>query len=295
MMFSRNRRMYVRPRPGFTLIELLVVIAIIAILAAILFPVFAQAREKARGISCLSNVKQQGMAVLMYSQDYDETFPLTTLYDFGSQSQVSQWIPRVAPYIKNTDVFWCPSDSVAGYPRYGGWSGPAVSYAGNALMGGAHLADNTSVGIFGVGNQDVWPSASNSWMHNSNGVSQAAVTYPAATIAICEHLSRDVANPNSAFSWLGANTIWLWPNTDILWDCTPKGGNCFYNAGSSTPDGDIPPAAYPNGPNGSISATHSLQSNFLFADGHAKSMIPAATNPDGWNHPELNLWISNRP
>src|SRR3981081_1986439 len=93
-------------RSGFTLIELLVVIAIIAILAAILFPVFAQAREKARGISCLSNVKQQGLAVLMYSQDYDETFPLTTLYDFGTQSQVSQWIPRVAPYIKNSDVFW---------------------------------------------------------------------------------------------------------------------------------------------------------------------------------------------
>ncbi|HLK60100.1 MAG TPA: prepilin-type N-terminal cleavage/methylation domain-containing protein, partial [Chthonomonadaceae bacterium] len=62
-----------RPRRGFTLIELLVVIAIIAILAAILFPVFAQAREKARAISCMSNTKQMGIAALMYAQDFDET------------------------------------------------------------------------------------------------------------------------------------------------------------------------------------------------------------------------------
>lgn len=292
MMLSRRPCLR---KSGFTLIELLVVIAIIAILAAILFPVFAQAREKARGASCLSNTKQQGLAVLMYTQDYDETFPLTTLYDFGPESQVSQWIPRVAPYIKNTDIFWCPSDSTSGYPRYGGWSGPAVSYAGNALMGGAHLADNTSVGIFGVGNQDVWPSASNPWMNNSGGIILASVTYPAATIAICEHLCRDVHNPASAFSWLGANTIWYWPGTDMLWDCTPHGGDCYYNDGSSIPDGGIPPAPYPNGPNGSVSAPHTQQSNFLFADGHAKSMIPAATNPDGWNQPQNNMWVSNRP
>jgi prepilin-type N-terminal cleavage/methylation domain-containing protein/prepilin-type processing-associated H-X9-DG protein len=282
-------------RRGFTLIELLVVIAIIAILAAILFPVFAQAREKARQTSCLSNSKQMGLAVLMYSQDYDETFPLTTLYDFGVESQQSQWVPRIAPYIKNTDIFWCPSDSASGYPRYGGWSGPAISYAANGLMGGAHLQDNVSVGIFGIGNQAVWPNPPNSWMNNSSGITLAAVTYPAATIAICEHLSRDVANPKSAFSWLGANTIWLWPGSVMLWDCTPAGGDCFYNAGSSTPDGDIAANPYPNGPDGSVSSTHAGQSNFLFADGHAKSMKPSATNPDGWKHPETNLWISNRP
>jgi prepilin-type N-terminal cleavage/methylation domain-containing protein/prepilin-type processing-associated H-X9-DG protein len=298
MLYQASLR---QPPPGrrmraFTLIELLVVIAIIAILAAILFPVFAQAREKARGVSCLSNIKQQGLAAIMYTQDYDETFALTTLYVFGFESQQSQWIPRIAPYIKNTDIFWCPSDSTGGgYPRYGGWSGPAVSYAGNALMGGAHLPDNTSVGIFGVGNQDVWPSASNPWMNNSSGISLASITYPSATIAICEHLSRDVANPLSAFSWLGANTIWLWPGTDILWDCTPLGGDCYYNDGSSTPDGDIAQAPYPNGPDGSVSFHHTNLGNFLFADGHAKAMKPSSTNPDGWRHPELNLWISNRP
>src|SRR5512144_498244 len=81
-------------RRGFTLIELLVVIAIIAILAAILFPVFAQAREKARQISCLSNIKQIGLGVLMYAQDYDETYPF-------AWGQTGAWYESVDPYIKN--------------------------------------------------------------------------------------------------------------------------------------------------------------------------------------------------
>ena len=87
---------------GFTLIELLVVIAIIAILAAILFPVFAQAREKARQISCLSNLKQIGLAMMMYVQDYDETFPMTQ-YSLvaGSDSPRVQLVEVLNPYIKN--------------------------------------------------------------------------------------------------------------------------------------------------------------------------------------------------
>ena len=72
-------------RTGFTLIELLVVIAIIAILAAILFPVFAQAREKARAISCMSNLKQTGLGTLMYVQDYDDNFPINLYVGFGVQ------------------------------------------------------------------------------------------------------------------------------------------------------------------------------------------------------------------
>src|ERR1700722_14858727 len=100
--------MYRNDRSGFTLIELLVVIAIIAILAAILFPVFAQARDKARQTACLSNEKQFGTAWLMYAQDYDEyTVPVR----WGTAG--NQYFPLRAmldPYIKNTAVFVCPSD-----------------------------------------------------------------------------------------------------------------------------------------------------------------------------------------
>lgn len=110
-------------RSGFTLIELLVVIAIIAILAAILFPVFAQAREKARAISCISNTKQQGLAALMYAEDYDETlvpagnryphqnvpcFNGNANYNPNPRAWVDWEIPLIA-YTKNADIFICPS------------------------------------------------------------------------------------------------------------------------------------------------------------------------------------------
>jgi len=92
-----------KKRKGFTLIELLVVIAIIAILAAILFPVFAKAREKARTSSCQSNLKQIALANLMYAQDYDEKFVHYSLPNTGG------WTNALSPYIKNTQVYTCPS------------------------------------------------------------------------------------------------------------------------------------------------------------------------------------------
>jgi prepilin-type N-terminal cleavage/methylation domain-containing protein/prepilin-type processing-associated H-X9-DG protein len=104
-------------RRGFTLIELLVVIAIIAILAAILFPVFAKAREKARQSSCLSNVKQLMLSFIQYAQDYDEKFP--SMYWGGANWEPNNvwWGGEVMPYIKNTQILLCPSksDTVCSY------------------------------------------------------------------------------------------------------------------------------------------------------------------------------------
>ncbi|MBU0607764.1 MAG: prepilin-type N-terminal cleavage/methylation domain-containing protein [Armatimonadetes bacterium] len=123
-------------RRGFTLIELLVVIAIIAILAAILFPVFAKAREKARQSSCLSNVKQIILGVLQYTQDYDEMLPLGTSYWYapgggGSAARTDPlgWWDCLAPYVKNTQIFACPSDSpnTQGTP----WGTFTLSYCAN--------------------------------------------------------------------------------------------------------------------------------------------------------------------
>src|SRR2546425_1045925 len=104
-----------RRRNGFTLIELLVVIAIIAILAAILFPVFAQAREKARTAMCQSHLKQLGSALMMYVQDYDETLPwiqFLTYADFGPPYGIIQ---LYYPYVKNNDILLCISGQAYAY------------------------------------------------------------------------------------------------------------------------------------------------------------------------------------
>ena len=116
-------------RKGFTLIELLVVIAIIAILAAILFPVFAKAREKARTAACLSNVKQLGLAVMQYVQDYDEQFPVI---DPVNQLNANirdrrAWTAMVYAYQKNWQIFQCPSGVPKGdNTRLGYWANGVV-------------------------------------------------------------------------------------------------------------------------------------------------------------------------
>jgi len=111
---------------GFTLIELLVVIAIIAILAAILFPVFARAREKGRQSSCLSNVKQIALGVLMYVQDYDERLPAYRSDPRPHYPSTISWVTLVDPYIKNSHVWLCPSQGSVGI--HYGWNYEFISW-----------------------------------------------------------------------------------------------------------------------------------------------------------------------
>ena len=134
-------------RKGFTLIELLVVIAIIAILAAILFPVFARAREKARQTSCLSNLKQLGLGMLMYAQDYDELMPAGIGYwttwqvDPSTNRRDNPWWRNIYPYIKNGQIFVCPS-----YPGFSSAINDWPAMAEVPVMGyGANMRLNRMV------------------------------------------------------------------------------------------------------------------------------------------------------
>jgi prepilin-type N-terminal cleavage/methylation domain-containing protein/prepilin-type processing-associated H-X9-DG protein len=129
----------IRIRRGFTLIELLVVIAIISILAAILFPVFARARENARKTSCLSNMKQMGLGLEQYKQDYDQVYPMAYFYKNGSTSANGyyHWSGTIQPYVKSHQLFVCPSHSGGGHEPTNptmDTQAPRLSYIANELV-----------------------------------------------------------------------------------------------------------------------------------------------------------------
>ncbi|HEY3331043.1 MAG TPA: DUF1559 domain-containing protein [Capsulimonadaceae bacterium] len=138
-------------RRGFTLIELLVVIAIIAILAAILFPVFATAREKARQTTCTSNLKQLGLAYLQYVQDYDEYFPASSAISWSSNGSATValngygWAAQIYPYVKSAASYVCPDD-VAQPKKLGTLSLPIVSYTEGSFPNGAYAPANQGIG-----------------------------------------------------------------------------------------------------------------------------------------------------
>jgi len=140
---------------AFTLIELLVVIAIIAILAAILFPVFAKVREKARQTSCASNMKQLGLAFTQYVQDNDEKYPCGTDPGYSSFYYGSGWAGQIYPYVKSTGLYRCPDDS--------------TSNSGNAVAVSYALNSNVTFTIV-----------------NGAGSSLAAFNAPASSVLLCE-------------------------------------------------------------------------------------------------------------
>ncbi|MDQ2687627.1 MAG: DUF1559 domain-containing protein [Armatimonadota bacterium] len=231
-------------RRGFTLIELLVVIAIIAILAAILFPVFAKAREKARQASCLSNEKQLGLAFMQYTQDNDELTPSSHFWGYG-------WAERINPYSKSAGVFKCPDDSHnSTNTDVPGWL--PISYAENGNLRqscNAQTCDGSNISLF-----------------------QA----PASTILLAEcDRTGNGNNQNQAnFSidlptFVGKETTSTWGNKD---------SGIFYTGGDPNTGISNNNDMYPNTIRHDRD-THSL--NYLAFDGHVKYV--KAANVCGMN------------
>jgi prepilin-type N-terminal cleavage/methylation domain-containing protein/prepilin-type processing-associated H-X9-DG protein len=263
---------YSKPRQrGFTLIELLVVIAIIAILAAILFPVFAQAREKARQTACLSNIKQIGTGIMMYQQDYDETMPV--FYYTVPVRRTALWLAQ--PYIKNFQMMKCPNQPPA-------TSGGCDVFKNCAAFPTWPSENNMSIWLGYAWNVDYLNYSANCSDFGNNGnansgppTALAAVAQPASTVMAYGHGGE--AGTGSFFGT--GNTLY-----------PVKGGYYFGNAPATltTPEA----CCYSNagwgvgsfnGPYGGFEQPrHGQGGMVLFCDGHVKFMtaggLAAGTN-----------------
>jgi len=183
-------------KSGFTLIELLVVIAIIAILAAILFPVFAQAREKARGISCLSNMKQMGTAEMMYMQDYDggihELIPGGAAGKAGAVGEPSMWMGVLQPYIKNTQIFKCPSSAIPN---------PDITFAKRTTCS---IGMNSYLGWYFNYYYDAVLKCSETNGGYPRPVTEPIIKYPAVTVMFGDAFDLTVGSTTPRGYWLDA-------------------------------------------------------------------------------------------
>jgi prepilin-type N-terminal cleavage/methylation domain-containing protein len=232
---------------GFTLIELLVVIAIIAILAAILFPVFAKAREKARQASCQSNLKQLALGVLMYAQDYDETLPLWNRYANANQMPLAP-PAAIFPYVKNVQIYECPSykgcycQTGAYYPspvpaEWGnqwssyGWGNPKYAFPGPHAHGYAFNERLFAVSYVG-----------------SRGLAMARITQPATTVMAGD--AMHMYGGAGAFVFADA----CCDSPSLGWQDGSLNG---IDAGTGQPTPDS-------------ASRHNGGSNYAFANGHVK-------------------------
>jgi prepilin-type N-terminal cleavage/methylation domain-containing protein/prepilin-type processing-associated H-X9-DG protein len=268
----------VRITRAFTLIELLVVIAIIAILAAILFPVFAQAREKARQITCLSNLKEIGLGVMMYVQDYDETYPpADSFYDAPTFNDQHEWPDLVQPYIKNGDLGKNGVGKFVNFGQGGLWHCPSYP-------------DNES-GEYGI-NSSISNDANASWNTNpANWATcpMATVNSPADTVLIFEK-----GHNNVGWGYIYVDSgEWAWTDFVAPVNGQPTHDGARYDLDQTTgnPSGqphdcDYPAAGQTGGSWDGCSLfpryRHSLNSNVAFADGHAKSMPRGSMSGANW-------------
>ncbi len=251
-------------RKGFTLIELLVVIAIIAILAAILFPVFAQARDKARQAACLSNTKQLGLGIAQYIQDYDEALPMGGYRWAATPSGEvqSRWYRDVFPYVKNVGVFTCPSQTTERY------SGGATNFTPTINTPAGVPTGPTSCGGYGMNvNLAVYP-------YNPTG---AANTFPPAPRTLADigdsagtYIICDGSRLKSTFFAEANREPEKWVKYDEIasdWQTTPpscwapSSGNCADNY--ATADGGSNRDRRPM-------PRHNGGLSIIYCDGHAK-------------------------
>jgi prepilin-type N-terminal cleavage/methylation domain-containing protein/prepilin-type processing-associated H-X9-DG protein len=273
-------------KQGFTLIELLVVIAIIAILAAILFPVFAQARAKARQVSCLSNLRQIGLAVANYRGDYDGITPIirecgpTAGWPACQAGKVTLgWMDFLQPYTKNYGVFKCPEDTTEVVPIPAG-----ATAVGAAQMGQGYVFGDPSTK---PGGQNRCSYAYNMNLAN-NGTSisdDSQVQYPATTIAVFEF----AANSGGGLSAVNAGNAPLEQRgaafTIVRDPAKPSGTECSEAGAGNNPESgnyntnvsfynDLTPDQQAQEKSRVSSERHAGGGNYALLDGHVKWFKP---------------------
>jgi prepilin-type N-terminal cleavage/methylation domain-containing protein/prepilin-type processing-associated H-X9-DG protein len=286
---------------GFTLIELLVVIAIIAILAAILFPVFAQAREKARAISCESNEKQIGLGILMYSEDNDETFPWSEAWQWGVKTNANvsgwtgdnqDWTTSVLPYIKTAaNGGWTVSGGVFQCP-----SNPAQSAVGNPGSGAANGQYVVRNDVFVPHDSYCLPQNPSGTCWNPNSVIMAKIQDTSDDIMMWEPganlKSGGCAAPGGygpgqcGWAFTGNNTYGVpitggnTPATETAGGWVSSTGE-YYSLETAKGNGDCDTQFAWGDYNGCLAYPryrHTGSSNFAFFDSHVKAFVKGRLN-----------------